>query len=78
MIRPDCCVCASEEREQGVSEVGRLRWVYVAHPPRHPLGDLVDGMIVGKLGPDVLEAGLRIHTIQLGGLCRAPDYAERF
>jgi hypothetical protein len=33
--------------------------------------------MVGQLGEDVGEPGARIDVIELAGLCRAPNYAER-
>jgi hypothetical protein len=31
----------------------------------------------GDAGQDVGEPGLGIDVVELGGLCRAPNYAER-
>jgi hypothetical protein len=32
----------------------------------------------GDAGEDVAQPGLRVDAIHLGGLCRPPNYAERF
>ena len=32
----------------------------------------------GDAGEHVGQPGLRIDVVQLGGLCRPPNYAERF
>jgi hypothetical protein len=34
--------------------------------------------VVGQLREDVGEPGARIDVIELAGLCRPPNYAERF
>jgi len=35
------------------------------------------GGVVGDAGEQVGEIVLRVDTVELGGLCRAPNYAER-
>jgi hypothetical protein len=34
--------------------------------------------VIGDAGEHVAQVTLRIETIHLGGLCRHPNYAERF
>jgi hypothetical protein len=34
--------------------------------------------VIVDAGEDVGEPGLRIDIVELGGLCRLPNYAERF
>jgi hypothetical protein len=47
------------------------------HPvPRQQLGDALCRMIV-QASQYVSESCLGIDVIELGGLCRAPNYAER-
>jgi hypothetical protein len=36
------------------------------------------GRMGGDAGEDVAQPGLRVDAIHLGGLCRPPNYAERF
>jgi hypothetical protein len=45
--------------------------------PREKLVELVD-RVLSDAGEDVGEPRLRIDVIHLDGLCRPPDYAERF
>ncbi len=45
--------------------------------PGHELVDLAGGMAVDESGEDVGEIGLWIDSVELAGLCRAPNYAER-
>jgi hypothetical protein len=33
--------------------------------------------MIGDAGEHVAQIGLGIETVQLGGLCRPPNYAER-
>jgi hypothetical protein len=33
---------------------------------------------IDQFGQNVLDVGLRINTVELAGLCRPPNYAERF
>ena len=35
------------------------------------------GVVVGNAPQHVGEPGLRIEVVELGGLCRLPNYAER-
>ena len=44
--------------------------------PGKQVGDFVGGMI-GKPGQDVRKPGLRIDVVELGCLCRPPNYAEQ-
>jgi hypothetical protein len=34
--------------------------------------------MIGDAGEQVGEIVLRVETVELGALCRPPDYAERF
>jgi hypothetical protein len=45
--------------------------------PGQELVDALGGMIL-QAGEDVSEPSLRIDVVGLGGLCRPPNYAERF
>ena len=45
--------------------------------PWKQVGDFVGGVIL-KPGQHVSEPGLRIDVVHLAGLCRPPNYAERF
>ena len=44
--------------------------------PRQQFVEFLDGMF-GDAGQDVGKPGVRIDVVHLGGLCRAPNYAER-
>jgi hypothetical protein len=35
------------------------------------------GRVIGQAGEHVGEPGLGIDVVELGGLCRSPNYAER-
>jgi len=49
----------------------------VAFPiPGQKLVDPLGGMILQSC-QDVGEPGLRVEVVELGGLCRLPNYAER-
>jgi hypothetical protein len=45
--------------------------------PRQQIVDPVSGMF-GNARQNIGEPGLRIDIVQFGGLCRPPNYAERF
>jgi hypothetical protein len=55
-----------------------FRQLSAARPPV-PGQQLVDAVdrVIGDAGEHVAQVTLRIETIHLGGLCRAPNYAER-
>ncbi len=53
------------------------RGVFASFPGQgQHLDDPMRGM-VGQLGEDVGKPGARVVVIELAGLCRAPNYAER-
>ena len=54
-----------------VSSTGRLP------VPGKQVADAIDGM-VGDAGEHVAEISLRIELAHFCGLCRPPNYAERF
>ncbi len=44
--------------------------------PRQECLDDLDAVRLGKLGEDVTQVGVRLESVGIGGLCRAPNYAE--
>jgi hypothetical protein len=50
--------------------------VLLAPIPGQELVDALGGM-VGQARQHIGEPSLRIDIVELGGLCRAPNYAER-
>ena len=48
----------------------------MAPTPRQKLVDAID-LVLGDTTKHVRERGLRVDAIELCGLCRAPNYAER-
>jgi hypothetical protein len=55
---------------------GLLKEEFGAPVPWEQLGEL-RLRHVGDAGEDVGEPSLRINVVELGGLCRLPNYAER-
>ena len=45
--------------------------------PREQLVDSVD-RVIGDARDDVAQVGFWVEPVELGGLCRPPNYAERF
>jgi hypothetical protein len=49
----------------------------VAPIPGQQCGQIGD-LVIGDPGQHIGEPSLRIDVIELGGLCRPPNYAEQF
>jgi hypothetical protein len=64
----------------GARSCGDLAISYLASRLPVPGQQFVELMILGATGDDALEyvteIGLRIEPVELGRLCRAPNYAE--
>ena len=50
-------------------------WFCVSPVPGQQFINTVD-LVVGDAGEHVGQPGLRIHAVELGGLCRVQNYAE--
>jgi hypothetical protein len=62
----------------GAAGSGReLRRLLGCPGPGHKLVDAGRGPEIDELGEYVCEVGLRVDAVELAGLCRSPNYAER-